>query len=94
MTVPYYTYDGYLEEVDRHKIHAEKRTLEHLQVTGSALTGFLAYVVRRIRNRPRVGSPCPFSPSGESPFLSLDWYLAFLEPSSDTKSSACTEAVG
>lgn len=91
-TVPYYTYDGYLEEADRQKIHAEKRSLEHLKVTGSALTGFLAYVVRRIRNRPRADSPCPSSPSVESPFPSLDWYLALLEPSSDTKSSACTEA--
>lgn len=91
-TVPYYTYDGYLEEADRHKIHAEKRSLEHLKVTGSALTGFLAYVVRRIRNRPRADSPCPFFPSEESLFPSLDWYLALLEASSDTKSSACMEA--
>jgi len=44
-TVPYYTYDGYLEENDRQKIRAEARNLEHLQVTGGAILGLVAFVV-------------------------------------------------
>jgi len=44
-TVPYYTYDGYLEENDRQKIRAEARNLEHLQVTGGSILGLVAFVV-------------------------------------------------
>jgi hypothetical protein len=91
-TVPYYTYDGYLEEADRHKIHTEKRSLEQLKVTGSAVAGFLAFVVCRIQCRSRGDSLCPSSPSGDTPFPSLDCYLALLEPSSALKSSDYTEA--
>ncbi len=67
-TIPYYTYDGYLEEADRHRIHAEKRSLEQLKVTGSAVAGFLAFVVRHNPNRPLADSPCPSSPSGDTLF--------------------------
>lgn len=45
-TVPYYTYDGYLEETNRHKIRSERRNVEHLKVTGGAALGFIAFIVK------------------------------------------------
>lgn len=47
-TVPYYTYDGYLEENDRHRIRSECRNYEQLKFTGGAIFGLLAFVVRRM----------------------------------------------
>lgn len=47
-TVPFYTYDGYLEENDRHRIRAERRNFEQLQITGGAVFGLLAFVVHKI----------------------------------------------
>lgn len=47
-TVPYFTYDGYLEETDRHKIRTQVRSSEQLKYTGGALLGFLAFVVRTL----------------------------------------------
>jgi ABC-type lipopolysaccharide export system ATPase subunit len=58
-TVPFYTYDGYLEEHDRHHIRAEARNFEQLKVTGGAVFGLLAFAVPRLSNRP----------PGDSPFL-------------------------
>ena len=43
--VPFYTYDGYLEEVERNRLRTHRRTLEQLQITGTALFGFLGYIV-------------------------------------------------
>lgn len=45
-TVPYFTYDGYLEEADRHRIRTQARSSEQLKYTGGALFGFLAFVVK------------------------------------------------
>jgi hypothetical protein len=84
-TVTFYTYDGYLEEHDRHKIHAEKRSLEQLKVTGGAVFGLLAYVVSTLPSRPPAGSPCPSSPSGVAVSPSPDY-----SPESWGASSAMT----
>lgn len=45
-TVPFYTYDGYLEENDRHRIRSERRSFEQLVVTGSAILGFAGFFVQ------------------------------------------------
>lgn len=44
-TVPFYTYDGYLEEPERHRIRAERRSFEQLQVTGAVILGFASFIV-------------------------------------------------
>ena len=93
-TVPYYTYDGYLEEHDRHKIHAEKRTLEQLAVTGSAVVGLLAFVVCSRPCRQLADSPFPSFQSEESLSQSQDCFLEQWVPSWVTRFSVCTEAVG
>jgi hypothetical protein len=54
-TVPFYTYDGYLEENDRLRIGSERRSLDQLQYTGGAVVGLLAFVVSRISIRPPKG---------------------------------------
>lgn len=46
-TVPFYTYDGYLEEPERHRIRAERRSFEKLQVTGAAILGFVSFIVTK-----------------------------------------------
>lgn len=65
-TVPFYTYDGYLEETDRHKIHAERRSLEQLKVTAGAITGLIAYAVRKFTTRPLADFPSLSSRSGDA----------------------------
>lgn len=91
-TVPYYTYDGYLEENDRHKIRAEARNLEHLQVTGGAIFGLVSFVVIGVRIRPPEDSPCQFFPSEEFRCQLLDFSLELLEEFWDTIFSVYTEA--
>jgi hypothetical protein len=44
-TVPFYTYDGYLEENDRHKIHKETHGVDKLKVTGGAFIGLANFAV-------------------------------------------------
>jgi hypothetical protein len=44
-TVPFYTYDGYLEESDRHRIHKEVHGIDKLKVTGGALIGLASFAV-------------------------------------------------
>jgi len=44
-TVPFYTYDGYLEENDRHKIHEVAHGIDKLKVTGGALIGLASFAV-------------------------------------------------
>jgi hypothetical protein len=90
--VPFYTYDGYLEENDRHKIRAERRSLEQLRVTGGALFGFLAFVVSSITIRELADSPSPSSHSEESMYPSQDSFLEWLEPSLAMTSSPFMEA--
>ncbi len=43
--VPYYTYDGYLEEKDRKKIWTETNNFEQLKVSGAAIFGLVAFAV-------------------------------------------------
>lgn len=43
--VNYFTYDGYLEEEDRHKIRQTRRDWERHAVSGT-FVGLLAYVVK------------------------------------------------
>lgn len=93
-TVPYYTYDGYLEEHDRHKIHAEKRSLEQLAVTGSAVVGLLAFVVCSLPSRQLEDLLFPSSRSGAWRSPSLDCFLGQWAPSSALRCSACTAAAG
>ena len=45
-TVPFYTYDGYLEENDRHKIHKEAHGVDKLKVTGGAIIGLASFAVK------------------------------------------------
>jgi len=93
-TVPYYTYDGYLEEHDRHKIHAEKRSLEQLAVTGSAVAGLLAFVVCSLPSRQLEDSLFPSSRSEASRSPSLGCFLEQWAPSSALRFSVCTAAAG
>lgn len=44
-TVPFYTYEGYLEENDRHKIHTVVHGIDKLKVTGGALIGLASFAV-------------------------------------------------
>jgi len=44
-TVSFYTYDGYLEDSDRHRIRSERKGLEKLAVTGSAILGLVSFIV-------------------------------------------------
>jgi hypothetical protein len=91
-TVPYYTYDGYLEENDRHRIRAESRNLEQLKVTGGAVIGLIAFVVCKTSIRPPGDYLSPSSPSEESASPPLDSSLEFLEGSLDMTCSRCTAA--
>lgn len=91
-TVPYFTYDGYLEESNRHKIRAERRNLEHLKVTGGAVIGFVAFIVNNSSIRPQEDSHYPFFLSEEYACQLLDFSLALLEEFSDTICSDSMEA--
>lgn len=93
-TVPFYTYDGYLEEADRHKLHREKRSFEQLKVTGGAITGFLAYVVSCPPRRSSAELPSPLSHSEAALFPSRDWFQECSEASSATIFSPSTAAAG
>ena len=52
--VPFYTYDGYLEEHDRKRIQQEKRNFELLRFTGAAIFGYAAFLVTL---SPNLGHP-------------------------------------
>lgn len=57
-TVPFYTYDGYLEEPERQRIRSERRSLEQLQVTGAVFLGFASFIVTA--HLFRLLADCPF----------------------------------
>lgn len=44
-TVTFYTYDGYLEENDRSKIHKETQKVNRTTVTGGAIFGLASFAV-------------------------------------------------
>lgn len=71
-TVPYFTYDGYLEETDRHRIRTQVRSSEQLKYTGGALLGFLAFVVRNMRCREPEDCHCLYWHSRDCMCLLLD----------------------
>lgn len=83
-TIPYYTYDGYLEENNRHKIRSERRNVEHLKVTGGAALGFIAFIVKIGSIRQREDLHSLSFPSEESVCRLLDFSPALLEVLSDT----------
>ena len=58
--VPFYTYDGYLEEHDRKRISQEKRNFELLRFTGAAIFGYAAFLVTL---SPNLGHPQTLPPS-------------------------------
>ena len=43
--VPFYTYDGYLEEADRIKIRNTFQSLDHLRWSATAVFGFAGFAV-------------------------------------------------
>ena len=43
--MPYYTYDGYLEEADRNRIRSEFRSLDKLCVTAPAIFALAGFAV-------------------------------------------------
>lgn len=92
-TVPYFTYDGYLEETDRHKIRTQVRSSEQLKYTGGALLGFLSFVVRTLRRREQGDCPCLYWHSRDCTCQLLDFSQESSEEWLVTKSSEFTATV-
>ena len=74
-TVPFYTYDGYLEETDRTLIRNQKHSFDQLKVTGSAIFAFVGYIVLLSPCRPVVVSLSQSSASKAALSPSLDCSL-------------------
>jgi hypothetical protein len=64
--VPFFTYDGYLEEPARQAIRTERRSFEKLKVTGAAIFGFLGYFVPIKKHRPHADSIYQYFTSRDS----------------------------
>lgn len=86
-TVPFYTYDGFLEENDRTRIRSERRSFEQLKVTGGAICGFVGYYVLPSPCRPPAASPSPSSTSRDARCQSPAFFPELLLDSSALSSS-------
>lgn len=71
--IPYYTYDGYLDEHDRHSLRHTERSLEQLKFTGAAAFGLLGFAVNQTLLSSPANSHSPYSASRESHSPLLDY---------------------
>lgn len=91
--VPFYTYDGYLEEPQRHQLRAARRNYSLAKVSGAAIFAFAAFIVTPNTLRPPANSLSPPSASKDAQSQLQVFSPVWSEALWDGLSLSCTVAV-